>query len=195
VRKENNMPLAVGGRGGRQDRLYVNRVEILKVDDLEGVVIFGEKEDKYDLAIDLSLYHLDAPKPFETTLTLRGNFVRDKDGTVIRWGGAVSIDDFLKAISVKGNLNDDETIPDKWLDAAEGQIIKVLSYPRNNSSYSGTWNRVWKNDTEDDFIRKQFLSEYRRSGYPRNYGLEQAEPKAEEQLTIPTPTTDSEELV
>ena len=121
-----------GGSGSSQyagDGIFLGIARISNVVDCSNDFAPWDREKQYgekDLAVELEL---DIGHPtYRPKVWLGGDFKRDANGVPIDFGWAWKLKELFVQLDVDPNLNDDNTIPEAWLDELHGQDVAYLSY-------------------------------------------------------------------
>jgi len=149
--------------------IFLDEVEIVKVVDISGKVTERQTEPR-DLSLEVHCKIL--KNGWDRTITIAGNFQRDKQtGAIEGWGAAFKVRNFLLDVGVAGEdmeLEEDNKIPLHLIAKVAGKHCLILSY-RNNRGKSSSWNQMAAVDADKEAFVKYFLDQHSKSGWPRNY--------------------------
>lgn len=157
------------------DGIFVDLAVVKSIKDISGKTTDFQREAQ-DLALEVTF--LIEKNGWERTLTFGGNFKRDDNTSeTVGWGGAFLVREFLQrleAVNDDTELDKDNHIAIAVIEDAVSRYCLLLSYP-NNKGKSSTWNRVGHQDTDRKEFKDFFMSEYQKSGYPKNFALRNSE--------------------
>lgn len=163
------------GDGGNGDGIYVSKCRIIGVTDTSGVAENGTARD-LSLQCTLSVDGLD----FQPTFYVSGDFKRDPNTQAVKGiGGAFKVTKFITTVTglervelleANGNRIDPEV-----LNLLVGKEFLRLSYrsgtkPNGKVKYS-VWPIVGAADSDPDDLKRQFIAEKKKTGYPTAYSL------------------------
>jgi len=106
------------------DGTFINVVRIVQARDVSKQDIY-KNGSPVDCGVELTV---DIGRDFQPKMTICGNF--KTEGTRLSWGSAFVVKDLLTQLGIKGELNDDGTIPAEILEQLNGRQIIRLSYLR-----------------------------------------------------------------
>ena len=156
--------------GGKPKDIYVSTHEITKVEIEYDVV--SEFNDAITNDIAMKVYY-DAGFDEPVILYINGNFKRDEiSNEIIGWGSAFKIKDFFFNCKVKGDLTDDNKIPEEWIDMVVGQEIAILRYIKSEEDGKYKYNKWDIIGTDEEKLKAKFIKEYSEKGYPKAYSPE-----------------------
>lgn len=165
---------------GNGDGIYISKAKIIGVLDTSGQDQNGRADD-LSLQVKLQVEGVD----FEPTFYISGNFKRDPRTNEIKSiGGAFKVLKFLTTVlgleRVELQKANGYRLDPNVLQALIGQEFFRLSYksgtkPDGKAKYS-IWSTVAAPDSDPEELRKQFLEERKRTGYPKNYAMPEEQP-------------------
>ena len=156
-------------KGYQGNGIYIDKAEVISIEDLSGSKADWQTRD-FDLNLKITC-KLDK-NDWDRDFYISGNFKRDdKTSEILGWGGCFKIMNFLINIDVADDeteLTADHKILKEILIAAKGKKLLLLSYP-NEKGKSSTWDQVESVDTDEKKFLDYFMSQWEKSGYPKNY--------------------------
>jgi len=172
------------------DGIFVDVAIIKSVVDLSGkTTAFWQRP--YSLALEAKIILV--KNDWERTFSIGGNFKRDEQtDEVIGWGSAFKVRDFLlntSTVDQDFELDDNNQIPTEVLESMRGKTFLLLSY-RNSRGKTSNWDQIGVAGSDREELKNKFLSEWKRTGYPRNYSAEENKP-----VPAPTPEVGNEDLL
>lgn len=128
----------------------------------------------FDLALEMEL---SVPNlSWKPKFTVYGDFKKDDNGTVINWGGAFKVRDFVKVLTGKDmQIDTDNPVIDPTLiDECLGKSFLRLSYKAGIKDDGVTtkyndWNTVAPADADPEHFKGRFFANYKKTGHPKNF--------------------------
>ena len=156
-------------KGYMGNGIFIDEATIVSIEDFsQGRADWQTRDFDLNLKITCKLKKND----WERTVFISGNFKRDEHTQEIKdWGGGFKVMNFLINIGLADDetkLGPDNKIPQELLKQAKGKEFLLLGYPNNNGK-SSTWDQVEAIDTEPSNFMDYFLTQWEKSGYPKNY--------------------------
>jgi hypothetical protein len=110
------------------DGTFINVVRIVQAQDISKQDIF-KNGTPIDCGVELTV---DIGRDFQPKMSIYGNF--KTEGTKLSWGSAFVVKDLLSQLGIKGELNEDGSIPQDVLEQLSGRQIIRLSFLRGYDS-------------------------------------------------------------
>jgi hypothetical protein len=156
--------------GGKPKDVYVSMHKITKVE----IEYDSQSEFNPEIVNDIALkVYYDAGFDEPSTLYINGNLKKDEmTGEVIGWGSAFKIKDFFFVCGVKGDLTDDNKIPEEWLDKVIGSEVAILRYVKSEEDGKYKFNKWDIIGRNVEALEAKFRKEYMEKGYPKAYSPE-----------------------
>ncbi len=121
-----------GKSASHLDGTFINVPTILSATDISHQDIFHNGKP-VDCGLELKL---DVGQSFYPTWKVYGNF-KVGEGGKMDWGSAFIVREFLETLGIKGNLNEDGSIPNEVLQELIGKQFIRLSYVRGFDANKG----------------------------------------------------------
>lgn len=111
------------------DGIFVGVARIANVVDCSNTFAPWDREQQYgekDLAVEIQLDV--GHETYQPKIWIGGDFKRDNNGVPIDFGWAWKLKELFLQLDVSPELNEDNTLPEAWLDALHGQDVAYISY-------------------------------------------------------------------
>lgn len=152
--------------------VFTSVCQVQKITDLSRTMLgFGKT---FDLAVEVEL---SVPElSWNPKFTVYGDFKRDGQQTIVGWGGAFKVRDFIKVLTGKDMEidTDNPVIDPNLLNECLGKSFMRLSYKAGLKDDGVTtkyndWNTVAPPDTDSDHFKARFFANYKKTGHPKNF--------------------------